>query len=122
MQFEISQLNIGSDRRDFDDAAGILSFCVGSGAARQLKEYISNRAVSVFGARRLPPDRRLCGIILIMISFESCDILDIAVDSAIRRKGAASALLEYASRYCKERGAFQIPPRVRFTSARDLRK
>ncbi len=116
MQFEISQLNIGSDGRDFDDAAGILSFCVGSGAARQLKEYISNRAVSVFGARRLPPDRRLCGIILIMISFESCDILDIAVDSAIRRKGAASALLEYASRYCKERGVREQLLEVRLSN------
>ena len=116
MNFKISKLDAGADRRDFGDAVNILSLRVGFDAQRQLSEYVQNPAVRVFCARSLPSDERLCGIILIMISFESCDILDIAVDSAYRRRGAAKALLEYASRYCKERGVKEQLLEVRLSN------
>ena len=116
VRFKISRFNLDDDRRDFDAAANILSLCGGTDAARQLNEYIQNPAVRIFCARSLLSDNRLCGIILIMISFESCDILDIAVDSEFRRNGAAKALLEYASRYCKERGVKEQLLEVRLSN------
>lgn len=116
MNFKISKLDAGADKQDFGDAVNILSFCAGTDAQRQLSEYVQNQAVRVFCARSLSSDERLCGIILIMISLESCDILDIAVDSVYRRRGAAKALLEYASRYCKERGVSEQLLEVRLSN------
>ena len=101
------------DPSDFKDAVRLLSFCIGKHAENELREYIQNPGVSIFCAR----DRNMCGIILLMISFDSCDILDIAVDTDMRRRGVASALLAHASVFCRERGVLQQLLEVRLSNA-----
>lgn len=90
----------GFDQSDFADAAKLLSLCAGARAEGELAEYIKNPAVHIFCAR----GEKLYGIILIMPAGVSCDILDIAVDKGVRRRGVASALLAYTDEFCRAAG------------------
>jgi len=85
--------------RDFDKACALLKLCVGDSAQRELSEYLQNPAVSVFCAS----DTALCGILIIMIGGECCDILDIAVLPQLQNRKVGTALLEHATEFCRER-------------------
>lgn len=101
------------DEEYFEDAAELLSLCSGKRASKELSEYLQNPAVSVFCAR----EDGICGIILVLISFETCDILDIAVREGMQRRGIGRALMMHATDFCRQLGVSHQLLEVRRSNA-----
>ncbi len=108
------------EHTDFSECARLMSFCVGNDARQELREYLNNPSVRVFCAR----GDRLYGVILLLLSPDCCDILDIAVDTPVRRKGVAGALVRHAEDVCRKSGigSMMLEVRLSNTAAREFYK
>lgn len=76
---------------EFDkDVADLLSLCVADGQ-RELREYLQNDAVFVYTAKT---NGKTVGIICILKTPDTVDLLDIAVHPDLRRQGIGRALCD----------------------------
>lgn len=76
---------------DIHSIERLLYYCVGDSAKREAREYLENENTLTLLAKSNGKD---VGFITVLISFDSCDLLDIAVDESYRRKGIGKALFE----------------------------
>ncbi len=81
---------------DLNEIARLLRLCVGDSADREAKEYLENTDVLTLVAK----DNEVLGFISLLITLDTADILDIAVDERHRNRGIAKALLNNALDMC----------------------
>lgn len=76
-----------------DSCASLLGLCVADGK-RELEEYLANPSVEIYTAES---DKRRIGLICVLITPDSIDLLDIAVDPQFRRTGIGKKLITFVS-------------------------
>lgn len=94
---------------DFDSVCTLMSLCVAD-ASRELVEYASNQNTGIFVVRS---SGEVIGFIALLYSFDTADILDIAVMPSHTRKGIAKTLLFYAFEHCAKKGITELLLEVR---------
>lgn len=94
---------------DFDSVCALMSLCVAD-ASRELSEYLSNQNTGIFVSKS---DGNITGFIALLYSFDTADILDIAVMPEHTRKGIGKNLLFYAFEHCVKKGVAELILEVR---------
>ncbi len=88
------------DLKDTDKTEKILSLCT-KNPARELKEYVENPSAKVFVAKK---EWEIVGVLCLLLTPDTADILDIAVDENYQRMGVAKKLMEFSAEFCLQKG------------------
>jgi ribosomal-protein-alanine N-acetyltransferase len=102
-------------KADLDAVLAIEQACFPRAWTRQhfLSELSSPHATSVV----VEQDGRVTGYLCLSVLLDEAEILDVAVDPALRRSGIGAALVTWACTTARQRGAKLLRLEVRATSA-----
>ena len=97
------------EKEYFGKTSKMLESCI-KDPDRELSEYIQNDSVFIYCAK---DKDEILGVICILKTPDTVDILDIATDEKYKRQAVASSLIEFVFDICKKEEIFSLMLEVR---------